>query len=37
MKKRKAYEIIGRITVFVLLHTGLVLFGLWALSQNTIY
>ncbi len=37
MKKQKIYEIIGRITIFIALHAGLVLFGLWALSQNTIY
>lgn len=37
MKKQKIYELIGRITVFTLLHIGLGLFMYWAFLQNTIY
>ena len=36
-KKQKIFEIIGKITVYVLLHAGLAMFGYWAFLQNTIY
>ena len=37
MKKQKIYEIVGRITVYVILHAGIAAFGYWAFIQNTIY
>lgn len=36
-QKNKIYEIIGRIFIFLIFYTLLILLGVWAFMQNTIY
>lgn len=37
MKKSKIYELIGRVTVFLVAYTGTIAFIVWAFLQNTVY
>ena len=36
-RKKKIYEIIGRIVVFLTIYFSIIALGVWAFMQNTIY